>query len=919
MHRRSTIRRRGGNPRRSTSLGLLVASLLLVASATDAQVVANLTPFADNTMYSESGTLSNGAGDHFFAGRTNQNPAAVRRALLRFDIGAAVPAGSAITAVRLTLYQSRTKQGTDIVSLHRALAAWGEGTSHAPGEEGGGAPATLNDATWTYRFFNPASPSSSPAWATPGGTFVATPSASLAVANTNGFYTWSSTPALVVDVQSWLDSPAANYGWEVIGPEGANRTACRFDSRQNSTVNRRPSLEITYTPPATTGACCLISGSCQILTSTQCAAAGGTYQGNGTTCSPNPCPQPSGACCLVGGTCMVMTAAQCQALNGYFSGSGSTCSPNPCLQLTGACCFPTSTCQVLTLAQCESQGGTFQGYGSACTTGLCPFNLEKYVDELPRPGVAQPASGTVGGAAHYNITINEFNQQLHRDLPPTRVWGFNGGYPGPTIEAGRDLPVTVTWINDLRDAGGQLRTAHYLPVDTCLHGPNTHGAAPRTVVHLHGGFVTQESDGYPEATFLPGQQSTVYTYPNTQLPATIWYHDHALGITRLNVYMGMAGFYLIRDEFEDQLDLPSGEYEIALAIQDRSFNPDGTLKYTAQWMEHFFGDTMLVNGKVWPYAQVKRGKYRFRIVNGCTSRTLTLSLSNGAPVTVIGVDAGMLPAPVPMTQLTLSPGERSDLIIDFQPYAAGTEIRLVNSAPAPYPGTPGVGVLPDVMKFVVESAGGSTGPIPSTLRPVTPLQESTAVATRTFTLKKGTDPCTGSIWLIDDMHWDHVTEFPRLNTTEIWSFINESGTVHPMHLHLVPFQVLDRQPFEIVGGVVTPTGPRVPPPAHEAGWKDTAKANPQEITRIIVRFDGYSGYYPYHCHIIEHEDHEMMRQFRTVCYHDCNEDQLYTAADFGCFQTTFAAGSPYADCTGDGVLTVADFGCFQTKFVAGCP
>jgi spore coat protein A len=592
----------------------------------------------------------------------------------------------------------------------------------------------------------------------------------------------------------------------------------------------------------------------------------------------------------------------------------------------GACCFNDASCLALTAAQCAAQSGVYRGDNTTCGAVSCPLVLAPFVDALPIPGVMQPVNGSAGGAAEYLVTISEFNQQLHRDLPPTRVWGYAGSFPGPTIEAGRDLPVEVTWVSDIRDTSGALRVHHYLPVDTCLHGPNMAGDAPRTVPHLHGGHVPQDSDGYPTQTILPGQTSTEYHYPNHQPPATIWYHDHALGITRLNVYMGLAGFYIIRDAFEQGLGLPSGQNEMGLAIQDRSFNPDGSLKYPAVWDEHFFGDFILVNGKVWPYLNVRQGKYRFRILDGCGSRTLRLSLSNGATFHQIGTDLGLLSAPVPLTSLTVSPGERADVVIDFAGYAPGTEIVLTNSAPAPYPGTPGVGVIANVMKFIVTSQGGHTAPLPTTLRPVTPIPEAQASVTREFVLRKMPGPCnTGQMWAINDLEFDDIVEYPRLDTTEIWSFINQSGVVHPMHMHLVQFLILDRQPFDMIGGVVTPTGPRVPPPPEEAGWKDTARANPGEIMRVIARFEDFLGPYPYHCHILEHEDNEMMRQFQTTCYANCDASTIppiLNVNDFTCFANSFAAGNPYANCDGSTavpVLNVNDFTCFLNKFAAGCP
>jgi len=381
------------------------------------------------------------------------------------------------------------------------------------------------------------------------------------------------------------------------------------------------------------------------------------------------------------------------------------------------------------------------------------------------------------------------------------------------------------------------------------------------VTHLHGGHVPAAFDGYPEFTQLPGEQTT-YVYPNKQQAATLWYHDHALGITRLNVYLGLAGFYLVRDALESSLALPSGEFEIPLVIQDRTFRGDGSLVYPADWQDHFFGDKNLVNGKVWPFLDVKKGKYRFRLLNGANSRTYTLALSDGATFWQIGSDGGLLPAPIALTSLTLIPGERADVVIDFAGYATGTEILLENSAPAPFPGVPGEGVVPEVMKFVVGSDAGFTTAIPDPLRPLDLLDEADSVLTRDFLLKKESEACAGSTWLINGLVWDDVTEFPELGSTEVWRFINESGVTHPMHMHLVSFQVLDRQAFTIVEGEVVPVGPVLGPDPNEIGWKDTVAANPFEITRVIARFDDYPGLFAYHCHTLEHEDHEMMRQFQ---------------------------------------------------------
>jgi len=821
------------------SLACAAFSAAWIATNAAADTVT-LAASKDNTIFSESGAESNGAGDYLFAGETKD--ATIRRALVAFPI-ASLPAGSTIQSVSLSLYMSRTRTQNETVTLHRVLAAWGEGTSNASGEEGAGAPATTNDATWTQRLY-PSTP-----WASSGGDYIAAASASAVVGNSMQYYTWSAA-GLVADVQAWVNGTTTNHGWIVRGNETATRVAKRFNSRSNPDSTRRPLLTVTFTPPVPTGACCAADGSCSVVASPG-ASCSGAYQGNGSLCTPNPCPPPTGACCLP---------------------------------------TPTATCSELTEAGCSAQSGSFHGALSQCAATECPVVLTPFLDPLPLPAVAQPTSGIAGGAASYRLSMREVQQQLHSQLPPTTVWGFGdgptgAGYPGPTIEASVQQPITVTWVNDLRDTsqpGAPLRTDHYFPVDMCPHGAMENADA-RTVVHLHGGHVSAAADGYPEATFPPGQQ-IVDGYPNTQLPATLWYHDHALGITRLNVQMGLAGFYLLRDGFEQALGLPAGPYEIPLAIQDRTFHADGSLKYPEMWMEHVFGDTLLVNGKVWPYLDVARGKYRFRMLNGSGSRTYRLALSSGAPFSVIGMEGGLLPAPTLVTVVTLGPGERADAVIDFEPYPVGTEILLLNSAPAPFPGQAGVGVIPNVMKFRVTALAGHTAPLPATLRPMTPLSEASASVTREFYLEKGpADSCSPYRWQITSVvngapvgeSWHDVTEHPQLGATEIWSFANKSGVTHPIHLHLVMFQVLDRQAFEIVGGQIVPLGARVPPPPHEAGWKDTVQVGPNEIVRWITRFVNpvdpagatYTGLFPYHCHILEHEDHEMMRQYETstVC------------------------------------------------------
>ncbi len=896
-------------------LSVLVCALL-AARAVSAEVVS-IGPCKDTSLYSEVDILSNGSGSHCFAGRVNFT-GGIRRALLAFDIAGHVPAGATIDYVVLTLHVSRTGAGPVPVTLHRLLLDWGEAGSDAEGQEGAGTVAEPGDATWSHAVYETVP------WGNPGGDYVPVVSASTMIGGL-GFCTWQSG-GLVADVQFMLDNPGRDFGWVVVGDETTNRTTKRFDARENAFPSFRPLLKVTYTASTGAGACCFADTSCAKLPPDDCASQSGVFQGAGVTCTLSLCVKRVGACCFGDGSCVDATSDSCVTQGGIYQGEGTACVPNQCPQVTGACCFADASCQLLASDGCAVAGGVYQGDATECAPNLCSVKLAPYVDALPIPPVMPPQSGVAGGVAHYDISMTQFQQQLHRDLPPTTVWGYNGSYPAATIEAGMDLPITVTWINDLRDESGQLRTDHYLPVDLCPHGPDHLGPTPRAVVHLHGGHVPPEFDGYPEDTILPGE-SVTYEFPNNQLPTTLWYHDHALGITRLNVIMGMAGFYLIRDPFEEKLGLPSGEFEIPIVIQDRSFNADGTWQYPADWQDHFFGDTILVNGKVWPFLEVKRGHYRFRLLNGSNSRTYHLSFSNGLGFHQIGTDGGLLPAPVALTEVTLGPAERADVIIDFSSYPAGTEILVENDAPSPFPGSPGVGVIPNIMKFIVTDQLGGNTPVPGALRPIETLSETDSVQSRDFLLRQASDPCTGNVWLINDLVWDDITEYPELGTTEIWRFANGSGIMHPMHMHLVMFQVLDRQPFTVVDGEIVPTGAPVSPDENEQGWKDTVKVNPLEITRVIARFDDYTGKYAYHCHIIEHEDHEMMRQFQVVLHGDYDEDSDVDLADFALWtdcmtgpnQSPFPEGCHAFDFDYDMDVDYSDFGAFQRAFTTGGP
>ncbi len=650
--------------------------------------------------------------------------------------------------------------------------------------------------------------------------------------------------------------------------------------------------------------------------------------GNIPAASPlDPAAAMSFACCADTGNCSLQTAAACTAGGGTPDLSNTSCFPNMCPQPLGACCNLDETCSDnVANADCIASGGSFQGTGSLCADAPVDCGLEPFVDALPLPTALIPTGTRPDGTVQYEITVQPAQQQLHSELPLTDLWTYNGVYPGYTIEARVDEPIEVTYINGLPPG------EHLFEVDECAHGPNYYGASRRVVTHLHGGHVPARFDGQPEYSILPGEFD-VYEYPNAQLPATLWYHDHALGITRLNVYSGMAGFYLLRDDFEDALGLPAGEFEIPMVIQDRLFNTDGSLSYPVSLPNSFFGDKIVVNGKVWPALNVKKGKYRFRMANGSQARSYQLRLENQSdpgqviPFTLIGTDLGLISAPLSLDQIDMAPAERFDVVIDFSAFATGTEIIIKNDGP-------GAPQIPNVMKFIVGSDTGFTDAIPASLRPVTPIPATDASVTRWFRLLQQGETCAGNEWVIQTLdgpggvatgaeHWDDLSEFVREGDTEIWEFENPGVVMHPMHIHLVSFQVLER--------VQLSDGASLPLAAHEANtWKDTVRVGAGTRVSVIAKFEDYLGRFAYHCHILDHEDHEMMRQFMVVndpafCDNDgfceAGEDAVNCASD--CATVSGAACgnglceigdgedclSCPADCNGDQNAGVDSFCC----------
>ena len=495
---------------------------------------------------------------------------------------------------------------------------------------------------------------------------------------------------------------------------------------------------------------------------------------------------------------------------------------------------------------------------------LHPDALARWVDPLPIPALRAPdelhPDPHVSGRSipFHRIAMRESETRVHRDMPATRVWTYGGTMPGPTLEVRSGKGLLVEWRNE-------LPVSHFLPVDHSLCGAGADRPEVRTAVHVHGARVPAESDGYPEDWYGPGG-SALHHYPNRQDAATLWYHDHAIGIERLNQYAGLMGMYLVRDDVEDALGLPGGRHEIPLVLFDRLFDAEGQLLYPtsgapdAPWISELYGDALLVNGKLYPYLEVEPRAYRFRVVNASNARFYLLSLARtggGLPLHAIGTDQGLLPAPVTVPSLMLAPAERADLVVDFSS-VAGDNVVLRNQSF-------------ELLQFRVRrGSAGRSAPLPARLRPVAQVDESTAVKTRTLTLNQYRDPATnGMLMLLNATRWAAtVTESAALDSVEIWSLVNLTEDVHPIHLHLVRFRILDRQAFDadetLISGAMNLRGDRVPPEPSEAGWKDTVRAEPSMITRILVRFEGYAGRYVWHCHVLEHAANEMMRPFEVV-------------------------------------------------------
>ena len=487
-------------------------------------------------------------------------------------------------------------------------------------------------------------------------------------------------------------------------------------------------------------------------------------------------------------------------------------------------------------------------YDRTARAGARP--VEKFRTALPIPPILRPVRSDAT-TDFYEVTERPASVEI---LPgvQTIVWGYDGQFPGPTIKARRGRKAVVRFINKL--------------------------VVP-TVVHLHGGVTPAESDGFPTDLIVPADfpadlpicgatpsisnllregksrppDFKIHEFPNDQRAATLWYHDHAMGWTGRNVYMGLAGFYLIEDPDEAALGLPSGGFDIPLMICVRQFDADGSLRYDMRGHLGAQGDVVLVNGAPWPRLAVQRRKYRFRILNAANASTFALALGSGRDLIQIATDAGLMAQPVAGACIPLAMAERVEVVIDFADYPVGSSVALQNLDTS--------GAPAEIMRFDVVGPGVKDYSIvPQRLAVIEPLRPESAVRTREFKFVNDFEWALNFppvSWNINGKPFDpdRVDAAPPLGDVEIWRLVHPRTIFpglhpHPAHLHLVHFQILERN--------------GKPPPPHEAGWKDTVKLAEGDDVRIIARFDGHRGRYLLHCHNVEHEDHHMMARFDVV-------------------------------------------------------
>ncbi len=416
----------------------------------------------------------------------------------------------------------------------------------------------------------------------------------------------------------------------------------------------------------------------------------------------------------------------------------------------------------------------------------------------------------------------------------TPVFAYNGSVPGPTIIVPQNRRTVVRQIN-------QLPGSH-----------PTMGYVSSTSTHLHGAPSLPQYDGYASDLTFPGQGKD-YVYDNTEPARTLWYHDHAAHHTAPNVYFGLAAQYHLTDPQERALPIPKGAYDIPLILSDAIFGTDGSLLFASDTRHGLTGDVILVNARPWPVLKVERRKYRFRLLNACVGRGFRLALSTGVPMTVIATDGGLMPVPQQVTDLRFGMGERYEVVIDFAQYKIGQRVELRNLG---VPNTANYINTDKVMAFDVaaNAASNANNSVPDQLNPDSMIMQLTpdmASVTRRFEVDREND-----VWQIAGMTWREVVDSgytasfakPQPYTAEVWEIVNKSdGWFHPVHPHLIDFQILSRN--------------GQPPRPQELGPKDVVYIGEGETVRLLTYFSGPEGRYMIHCHHLIHEDHDMMSQF----------------------------------------------------------
>ena len=442
--------------------------------------------------------------------------------------------------------------------------------------------------------------------------------------------------------------------------------------------------------------------------------------------------------------------------------------------------------------------------------------------------IALPSPPTTNG--QMNLTAQFTTQNIFKGKS-SKVLGYqSGSILGPTIVVNTGDVMSVNLQNNLTET---------------------------TNIHWHGLVIPANMDGHPENVVQPGA-SFDYTFTVAQRAGMYWYHPHPDGHTAKQAYLGLAGAIIVRDAEENALNLPSGEFEVPLVIQDKRISTDYALDYSPTMndvMTGYMGKYITVNGVYAPFKSVKTATYRFRVLNGSNGRIYNLGFSNGATFKVIGADGGLLTTSQTVSSLLLGPGERADILVDFSTYAVGTEVFLVNNLFSA--GTSQGKQKFNITKFIVDTKVSDSFTLPTTLSAITPMAASSASRTRTFDISNMEMSGMGSMAMkgmhrINNKVYDknRIDEVVAAGSTEIWVFDNSTGAEpHPMHIHGVQFQVLDR------------TGGRGSLIASEKGWKDTILLLPGEKVRVIMTFSNNKGLFMLHCHNLEHEDDGMMLQF----------------------------------------------------------